>query len=231
MITREREFGQEALGCKGLRMHPHRQSWHPTQEASIFCPQLPSQFFFEEDSVRKLHLMVLAALTVAGTSPAFAQRSHPGGGPPSAAGNHGSSTGAENGNATSTAAAGNHSTSTGAANGNATSTAHANSMSAAPSDVLSHNPVIAGKIKTLTKEDASTACSGFKTIGQCVAAAHVAQNLSIPGGFDALRSAMTSGSGMSLGNAIQSLAPSADAKSESKKANKQAKEDIKTSAS
>ena len=180
--------------------------------------------------MRKLHLMVLAALTVAGTSPAFAQRPS-GGGPPPAAGNHGSSTGAANGNATSTAAAGNHSTSTGAANGNATSIAHANSMSAAPSDVLSHNPVIGGKIKALTGEDAAAACGGFKNIGQCVAAAHVAQNLSIPGGFEALKSAMTSGSGMSLGKAIQSLDPSANAKSESKKANKQAKEDLKTSAS
>ena len=179
--------------------------------------------------MRKLHLMVLAALTVAGTSPAFAQRSHPGGAPPSAAGNHGSSTGAENGNATSTAAAGNHSTSIGAANGNATSTAHANSMNAAPSDALSNNPAIGTKIKALTGKDAATSCSGFKTIGECVAAAHVAQNLKIPGGIGALSSAMSSG--MSLGKAIQSLAPSANAKSESKKANKQAKEDMKTSAS
>jgi len=137
--------------------------------------------------------------------------------------------GAANGNATSTDAAGNHSTSAGAANGNATSTSHANSMSSTPSDVLKHNPVIAGKIKTLTGEDASTACAGFKNIGQCVAAAHVAKNLSIPGGFDALRTAMTSGSGMSLGKAIQSLSPSANAKAESKKGNKQAKQDLKTS--
>jgi hypothetical protein len=134
--------------------------------------------------------------------------------------------GAANGNSTSASAAGNHSTSTGAANGNATSVAHANSMHAAPSDVLSHNTVIAGKIKTLTGEDASTACGGFKTMGQCVAAAHVAQNLKIPGSFDALKSAMTSGSGMSLGKAIQSLAPSANSKSETKKANKQAKQDL-----
>jgi hypothetical protein len=183
------------------------------------------------------NLILLAALIVLGTSPALAQGSHPGGGPPAgagssaAAGNHGSSMGAANGNAMSTAAAGNHSTSTGAANGNSTSTAHANSMNSAPGDVLSHNTVVAGKIKALTGEDASTACGGFKTIGQCVAAAHVAQNLSIPGGFDALKSAMTSGRGMSLGKAIESLDPSANAKSESNKANKQAREDIKTSAS
>jgi len=104
-------------------------------------------------------------------------------------------------------------------------------MNSAPSDVLSKNPVIAGKIKSLTGEDAATACGGFKTIGQCVAAAHVAQNLKIPGGFAALKSDITSGAGMSLGKAIESLAPTANAKSESKKANKQAQQDIKTSAS
>jgi len=205
------------LGILAGRFHPS-------------VPQLPSQFFLEEDSVRNARLMLLAALTVAGTSPAFAQR-HPGGGPPSAAGNHGSSTGAENGNATSTAAAGNHSTSTGAANGNGTSTAHANanSMNAAPSNALTNNPAIGAKIKALTGKDAATSCSGFKTIGLCVAAAHVAQNLKIPGGIDALRSAMSGG--MSLGKAIQSLDSSANAKSESKKANKQAKEDMETSGS
>jgi uncharacterized protein YoaH (UPF0181 family) len=102
-------------------------------------------------------------------------------------------------------------------------------MNAAPSDALSNNPAIGTKIKALTGKDAAISCGGFKTIGECVAAAHVAQNLKIPGGIDALRSAMSSG--MSLGKAIQSLAPSANAKSESKKANKQAKEDINTSAS
>src|SRR5713226_9647542 len=49
-----------------------------------------------------------------------------------------------------------------------------------PSDVLSHNTAIAGKIKTLTGQDAQTACGGFKNLGQCVAAAHVAKNLDIP---------------------------------------------------
>jgi hypothetical protein len=181
--------------------------------------------------VRNLHLVALAVLTLIGTSPVFAQRGRPGGGPPAAAGSHGSMMGAANGNSTSTSAAGNHSTSSGAANGNATSVAHANSMHASPSEALSHNTVLAGKIKTLTGEDASSACGGFKNIGQCVAAAHVAQNLNIPGGFDALKSTMTSGSGMSLGKAIETLAPSANAKSQAKSANKQAKQDMNTSAS
>ena len=181
--------------------------------------------------MKYFHAILFTVLFVAGTSPLFAQHPHPAGGPPAAAGSHGSSMGAANGNPTSTSAAGNHSTSVGPANGNSISTAHSPSMKASPTDVLSHNMAIAGKIQSLTGEDASTACGGFKAIGQCVAAAHVAQNLNIPGGFDALKSAMTSGSGMSLGKAIESLAPSASSKSESQKANKQAKQDLKDSTS
>jgi hypothetical protein len=107
-----------------------------------------------------------------------------------------------------------------------------NDMShASPSTVLSHNTVVASKIKTLTGQDAATACGGFRTLGQCVAAAHVAKNLNIPGGFDALK-AKTAGSGaVSLGKAIQGLAPDADAKAEAKKANKQASEDLKETSS
>jgi hypothetical protein len=129
--------------------------------------------------------------------------------------------------------AGSHGAGMGSANGNGNgaSVGHANMMNASPSDVLSHNTAIAGKIKTLTGQDAATACGGFKNLGQCVAAAHVAKNLNIPGGFDALKTAMTSGKGMSLGKAIQQLAPSANAKSESKKANKQAEQDLNEPAS
>jgi hypothetical protein len=100
-----------------------------------------------------------------------------------------------------------------------------------PGDVLSHNTAIAGKIKTLTGEDAKTACSGFKNIGQCVAAAHVAKNLDIPGGFDALRAKVTGSGSVSLGKAIEELAPKADAKAEAKKANKQASDDLKETSS
>ncbi len=99
-------------------------------------------------------------------------------------------------------------------------------MHSSPSDVLSHNTVIAGKIKTLTGENATSACDGFKNLGQCVAAAHVAKNLDIPGGFAALKAKMTGTSAVSLGKAIEQLAPSANAKSEVKKANKQAEQDL-----
>jgi len=101
-----------------------------------------------------------------------------------------------------------------------------NMMHASPATVLSHNPVIADKVKTLTGEDAATACSGFKNIGECVAAGHVARNLSIPGGFDALKAKMTGTGSVNLGKAILQLAPAADAKSESKKANMQAEQDL-----
>ncbi len=102
---------------------------------------------------------------------------------------------------------------------------------ASPSDVLSHNTAIAGKIKSLTGEDAQTACGGFKNLGQCVAAAHVAKNLDIPGGFDALKAKVTGTGSMSLGKAIEQLSPNANAKSEAKKANKQADDDMKESSS
>ncbi len=100
-------------------------------------------------------------------------------------------------------------------------------MHGSPTDVLSHNTAIAGKIKTLTGEDAQTACGTFKNIGQCIAAAHVAKNLDIPGGFDALKAKITGTGAVSLGTAIKGFAPDADAKAETKKANKQAADDLK----
>jgi hypothetical protein len=102
-------------------------------------------------------------------------------------------------------------------------------MHSSPNDVLTHNTAIAGKIKTLTGEDATSACNGFKNLGQCVAAAHVAKNLDIPGGFDALKAKTTGTGAVSLGKAIEQLAPSANAKSEAKKASKQAEQDLNES--
>ena len=156
-------------------------------------------------------LAVLAALALAFATPAFAQRSHPGGGPPSGRGP------GSDGN-------------TGASHSTAGDT-HADMSHGSPSDVLSHNTAIGGKIKSLTGQDAQTACNGFKNIGQCVAAAHVAKNLDIPGGFDALKAKVTGGGSMNLGKAIASLAPDADAKAEAKKANRQASDDLKETSS
>jgi hypothetical protein len=156
-------------------------------------------------------LVCLGLLIISGTSPVFAQRPHPGGGPPAGTG--------------SSAASG--SAAEGPGMPNRTETPNTSSMMhASPSAVLSHNTVIADKVKNLTGEDAATACSGFRDLGQCVAAAHVAKNLNIPGGFDALKAKVTGTGSVNLGKAISQLAPAADAKSEAKKANKQAEQDL-----
>lgn len=158
------------------------------------------------------HFVLITALTtfsLAFSLPALAQHGH-GGGPPagSPAAGHGPS-GAAGSNA-------------GGSNSGAMNMSHAS-----PSIVLSHNTAIAGKIKALTGEDAATACDGFKNLGQCVAAAHVAKNLNITGGFDALKAKVTGTGAISLGKAIQSFDSTANAKSEVKKANKQASDDMK----
>ncbi len=159
--------------------------------------------------MKRSTLILAVAVSFAFGAPAFAQRSHP-----SPAG--GVSSGHGNGSGSSMSES--------RENGAAT---HTDMSHASPSTVLSHNTAIAGKIKTLTGQDAATACAGFKNMGQCVAAAHVAKNLNIPGGFDALKAKMTGTGAMGLGKAIESLAPSANAKAESKKANKQASDDLK----
>jgi hypothetical protein len=100
-----------------------------------------------------------------------------------------------------------------------------------PTDVLGHNTAIADKINSLTGQDAQTACSGFKNLGQCIAAAHVAKNLDIPGGFDALKAKITGSHSESLGKAIHGFKPNVNAKLEVKKANKQMAQDLKGSAS
>ncbi len=158
--------------------------------------------------MKRTSLVLVLAAALACTVPAWAQH---GGGRPAGKG-PGSTPGAS-------------SSSPGSSHG---TSATANSS---PSDVLSHNTAIAGKIKTLTGQDAQTACNGFKNLGQCVAAAHVAKNLDIPGGFDALRAKLTGPNGESLGKAIHDLKPDADAKAEAKKAQREANKDIKDSSS
>ena len=112
------------------------------------------------------------------------------------------------------------------------------------SDVLSKNPVIGDKIVALTgdKLGATDACTGFKNIGQCIAAAHVSKNL--PGmNFFCLRQAMTKTSAgtnapstgcsvtgkYSLGQAIQKLDPQADPAAATKKAGTETQQDMKAS--
>ena len=170
--------------------------------------------------MRRSTLIMVAATALVFGAPTYAQRPHPApGGPPSGAGGASSGRGPGSGSDMS----GSHAS--GAA-------AHVTDVShGSPSDVLSRNTAIGGKIKTLTGEDAQTACTGFKNIGQCVAAAHVAKNRDIPGGFDALKAKVTGTGAVSLGKAIKGFAPNADAKAEVKKANKQASDDLNETSS
>ena len=170
--------------------------------------------------MQRMTLIVVAALALVFGAPTYAQRAHPGGGgPPAGAGGaaagYGSSGSPDMG---------------GSRPGEMMS--HPTDMShGSPSDVLSHNTAIAGKIQTLTGQDAQTACSGFKNIGECVAAAHVAKNLDIPGGFDALKAKVTGSGSVSLGKAIKGLAPDVNAKAEVKKAKKQTSQELNNSGS
>ena len=124
---------------------------------------------------------------------------------------------------------------------------HGNSSSSGTSqkptvnDVLGKNPAIGDKITALTgATSAADACTGFKNLGQCVAAAHVAKNLH-GGNFYCLRQAMTGTAAptgttcpattgtVSLGKAIQTLYPQANASAESKKGTTEANQDLKSS--
>ena len=116
------------------------------------------------------------------------------------------------------------------------STAHGITMN----QILTKNTALAGKIQKLTGMDAKQACSGFKNLGQCVAAAHVSKNLGL--NFACLKADMTgtaapqgsscpaptsaNSKSMSLGQAIHTLSPTTNSKTESQKAIKQANQDI-----
>src|SRR5713101_2909887 len=114
-----------------------------------------------------------------------------------------------------------------------TGMAHSSMGSQSPTSVLDNGKLNTSLTNALAKGGISvpggnlqSACSGFKTLGQCIAAMHVAKNLDIPGGFDALKDKMTGTNAVSLGKAIQQLSPNAKAKAESKKASKQANHEI-----
>ena len=100
-----------------------------------------------------------------------------------------------------------------------------------PEQLLDQNKKLSANLQKLLPEGMTTqqACSGFKNLGQCVAAIHVSNNLGIS--FTDLKAKMTGSSPESLGKAIQDLKPTANAKAEVKKANTQAKSDMNDSAS
>jgi len=90
--------------------------------------------------------------------------------------------------------------------------------------------------------DAKSACENFKALDECVAALHASKTLGLD--FNCLKSNLTGvqtsadmstckGSAgdkaMSLSKAIHAMKPDADAKTEAKNAEKQAKDDLKAS--
>lgn len=94
------------------------------------------------------------------------------------------------------------------------------------SDHLEDNTKLASKLQSLLPAGTNLqqAAQGFKNLGQFVAAVHVSHNLGIP--FDQLRAKMIGPPSESLGRAIQALKPTANAKTEASKAQKQANQDL-----
>ncbi len=154
---------------------------------------------------------------------AFAQHAGAGGGRPAGAGP--GSTGTPSGVGSGD---------TGRASGmGSTGMGHSSMGSQSPTTVPNNGKLDSSLTNALSKSGISvpggnlkTACSGFKNLGQCIAAMHVAKNLDIPGGFDALKDKMTGTNTVSLDKGIQELSPNANGKAESKKANKQANQDM-----
>lgn len=174
--------------------------------------------------MKKLSLAALSLAVFLCAASAFAQHSHAGGmgGGAMGAGMGHSSMGSSN---------------SGSMHGN--QNLSGSTHKATVNDVLSKNPAIASKITALTGASSATdACTGFRNLGQCVAAAHVAKNLN--GNFYCLRQAMTGTAAptgttctttgtMSLGKAIQTLYPQTNASTQTKKGESQAKQDLKNS--
>src|SRR5260370_8042723 len=163
--------------------------------------------------MKKWSLLVVLTIALCGI-PLYAQHGHSGGGM-GGGGFHGSSPDWTHGNSSTTT----H---------NPGSSAHDTSAGGpkTASQQLSHNTKLAGKLQGLLPAGTNVqqASQGFKNLGQFVAAVHVSHNLGIP--FDQLKPKMPGSSPQSLGKAIQDLKPAADSKTESKKANKQAKDDM-----
>jgi hypothetical protein len=168
--------------------------------------------------MKATYIFVLTLAVALYCAPALAQHGHPGG---------------MGGGANSMGHGAGHNANT----SNSTSTVHGKAMD----QLLSTNKQLSGKIATLTGMSATSACSGFTNLGQCVAAAHVSKNLGLsfaclkadmtgtvaPQGSSCPVSTATKSKSMSLGQAIRTLSPNANSKTQAKKAVKQADQDIK----
>ncbi len=90
---------------------------------------------------------------------------------------------------------------------------------------LARNPKIAAKLKPLLPEgaDIDAAAKGFKKLEDFATALHVAQNLKIA--FSLVKAKMIAGE--KTERVIRDLDPTVNAKAEARKAENQAKEDMK----
>jgi hypothetical protein len=100
-----------------------------------------------------------------------------------------------------------------------------------PVQLLNQNTKLTANLQKLLPSTTTPqqVCGGFKNLGQCVAAIHVSHNLGIP--ISDLAAKLTGANREGLGKAIQQLRPDADAGTEKKKAEKQAKDDMNGSES
>ena len=118
--------------------------------------------------MKSIYILGLTLAVAFYCAPAFAQHGHGAGGPGGMAGMNGMGA---SGHAHS--------------NAGSASASHGKTMD----QLLTQNTKLSDKISALTGEPAEQACTGFKNLGQCVAAAHVSKNLGIS--FNCLRSNMT----------------------------------------
>ena len=93
--------------------------------------------------------------------------------------------------------------------------------------VLHDNPKLVEKLKALLPADITPeqACSGYKTLEQCVSAVHLAADLKIS--FSSLRMATTGKHAAGLEKAAAQLAPAAETHAAVKKARAEAGQDMK----
>jgi hypothetical protein len=100
------------------------------------------------------------------------------------------------------------------------------SQKRSPEQLLDQNSKLTANLQKLLPEGTTPqqACSGFKNLGECVAAIHVSHNLGIP--FSDLQGKLIGSNAESLGKAIHDLKPAANANAEKKKAEHQAKDDM-----
>src|SRR5579864_472177 len=105
------------------------------------------------------------------------------------------------------------------------------SQKRSPEQLLDQNSKLTANLQKLLPAGTSPqqACSGFKNLGECVAAIHVSHNLGIP--FSDLQGKLIGSNAESLGKAIHDLKPDVDANAEKKKAEHQAKDDMNGSTS